>query len=247
MSDLKLIEQGGLIKVYETNKGVKVVDARELHEGLESKQDFSTWAKARLNECDAVENVDFSTFHKKMEREIGATTRVEYILKLSIAKEMSMLERNDQGKKYRKYLIEIEDKYKQLSIDISKLTPELQMFNQIFQSVASQQLQVNQLGQAVTAQASQIQNIKDTIVHHPDNWRKEINEMLNKIAYAIGENKFKEIRSESYKLLSARAGVRLEQRLSNLKRRLFDEGKSRTAVKVCKLDCIDDDKKLREI
>ena len=175
MSDLKLIEQGGLIKVYETNKGEKVVDARELHEGLESKQDFSTWAKARLNECDAVENVDFSTFHKKMEREIGATTRVEYILKLSIAKEMSMLERNDQVKKYRKYLIEIEDKYKQLSIDISKLTPELQMFNQIFQSVASQQLQVNQLGQAVTAQASQIQNIKDTIVHHPDNWRKEIN------------------------------------------------------------------------
>jgi len=243
VSDLKVIEQDGLIKVYETSKGERVVDARELYEGLESKQDFSTWAKARLNECDALENVDFSVFHKKMENDFGLNLgrpSIEYIVKLEIAKEMAMLERNDQGKKYRKYLIEIEDKYKQQAIDISKLPPELQMFNQIFLSVASQQIQVNKLQSTVDV-------IKDTIVQRPDNWRKEINEMLNKIAYVLGENEFRNIRTESYKLLSVRAGVRLEQRLENLKRKLFSEGHSKTAIKVCKLDCVEDDKKLREI
>ena len=114
INNLQVLETG-LLKVYKTEKGEKVVDARELWEGVGSKQDFSTWIKKRLDEVDAVENVDFITFHKKMEREIGATKRIEYILKLDIAKEMAMLERNEIGKKYRRYLIEIEKKYKELN------------------------------------------------------------------------------------------------------------------------------------
>jgi len=155
----------------------------------------------------------------------------------------------DTDKAWETYEI-LEDTYfsiKEGQFDTSSLSPDLQMFNLLFKSVATQQLQVSQLGQAVTAQATQIQNIKDTIVQRPDNWRKEINEMLNKIAYVLGENEFRNIRTESYKLLSARAGVRLEQRLENLKKKLYSEGHSKTAVKVCKLDCIEDDKKLREI
>ena len=90
---------------------INSVNARELHEVLESKQDFSTWIKRRLEETDAVENVDFICFHKKMEA--NNATMIEYILSTDIAKEIAMLERNEVGKKVRRYFIEFEKAHKQ--------------------------------------------------------------------------------------------------------------------------------------
>nr|DAD67365.1 MAG TPA: AntA/AntB antirepressor [Siphoviridae sp. ctt5z12] len=92
---------------------INSVNARELHEVLESKQDFSTWIKKRLDEVDAVENVDFIVFHKKMENSDGGRPQIEYILSTDIAKEIAMLERNEVGKKVRRYFIEFEKMHKQ--------------------------------------------------------------------------------------------------------------------------------------
>lgn len=93
-----------------------------------------------------------------------------------------------------------------------------------------------------------IGNIKEAVISEPDNWREDINRKLNKIAKALGNNKFKEIRSESYKLLEQRAGVNLEVRLDNKRLRMLKEGMSRTAINQAnKIDIIDSDKKLREI
>lgn len=93
---------------------INSVNARELHEVLESKQDFSTWIKKRLDEVDAVENVDFICFHKKMEA--NNATMIEYVLSTDIAKEIAMLERNEVGKKVRRYFIEFEKAHKQIFI-----------------------------------------------------------------------------------------------------------------------------------
>lgn len=109
MNELKIIENK-LVPVYETSTGEKVVNGRELWTVLESKQDFSTWVKKRLFECDAVENNDYDCLHKKMEA--NNATMIEYIIKLDIAKEMAMLERNDIGKRVRKYFIDVEKRYK---------------------------------------------------------------------------------------------------------------------------------------
>ena len=109
MNNLKTIENE-LVPVYVTDKGEKVVNGRELHKVLQSKQDFSTWVKVRLKECDAVENIDYDRFHKKMEA--NNATVIEYIIKLVTAKEIAMLERNKKGKEVRRYFIRIEEKYK---------------------------------------------------------------------------------------------------------------------------------------
>ncbi|WP_295149396.1 antA/AntB antirepressor family protein [uncultured Campylobacter sp.] len=97
---------------------INSVNARELHEVLESKQDFSTWIKKRLDEVDAVENVDFICFHKKMEA--NNATMIEYILSTDIAKEIAMLERNEVGKKVRRYFIEFEKTHKQKVIPLTQ-------------------------------------------------------------------------------------------------------------------------------
>lgn len=43
------------------------VDARTLHSWLGSKQDFSTWIKRRISQCQFKENFDFIVLHQKVE------------------------------------------------------------------------------------------------------------------------------------------------------------------------------------
>lgn len=103
-----------LIPVFESTINeelVQTVNARELHSFLESKQDFSTWIKARIDQYDFVENQDFLTIHKKMERQI----LIEYHISISMAKEISMVERNDKGKEARRYFMDCEKRLHDLS------------------------------------------------------------------------------------------------------------------------------------
>ncbi|MBE9851599.1 hypothetical protein G6W42_03010 [Campylobacter concisus] len=99
---------------------INSVNARELHAVLESKTDFSTWIKRRLEETDAVENADYIIVPQKCETmtEHGkkASIKNEYILSTDIAKEIAMLERNEVGKKVRRYFIEFEKAHKQIFI-----------------------------------------------------------------------------------------------------------------------------------
>lgn len=107
---LKLIENE-LVPVYTTDTGEKVVYGSELHAVLEVKSKFADWVKNRINDCEAVENVEFQSFSKILEK--GGRPQTEYIIKLDTAKEMAMLERNDKGKRVRRYFIEVEKKYKE--------------------------------------------------------------------------------------------------------------------------------------
>lgn len=105
-----------IIKIEKTNfnnKLINTVNARELHERLESKQDFSTWIKNRIEKYDFVENKDFISLHKFVEREIGGSKRIEYYISLDMAKELCMVENNEQGKRIRKYFIQCEENLKQ--------------------------------------------------------------------------------------------------------------------------------------
>ena len=64
---------------------IETVSARELHSFLESKQDFSTWIKNRVEHYDFVENQDFVVFHKKMENPNGGRPSQEYYITLDMA------------------------------------------------------------------------------------------------------------------------------------------------------------------
>lgn len=109
-----LITTNELIPISENN-GKRAVNARDLHAFLESKRDFSTWIKDRIKSYDFVEGVDFQSFTEIVEREIGATTRIEYALSISMAKELSMIENNERGKQARKYFIACEENKHELS------------------------------------------------------------------------------------------------------------------------------------
>ena len=68
-----------------------------------------------------VGNQDFEVFHKIMENSNGGRSRIEYALSLDMAKELCMIENNEQGRLFRKYFIEVEKtarvKYEQEKLD----------------------------------------------------------------------------------------------------------------------------------
>ena len=93
----------------------QTVNARELWEKLESKRDFSTWIKDRIKKYGFIGNQDY-TLTKIVERVNGnngggTVAKKEYYLTIDTAKELAMVENNEQGRRIRKYFIEIEKKY----------------------------------------------------------------------------------------------------------------------------------------
>lgn len=138
--EMKVIEKS-IVPIYEkncidgSNFHEQVVNARELWRVLESKQDFSTWVKRRLQEVDAEENLDYTLLHVKMEQVSGAKHLIDYIVTMDTAKEMAMLERNDKGKMVRRYFIEAEKRYRELKIIRARSKAERRLFTDILKEI----------------------------------------------------------------------------------------------------------------
>ena len=111
------------------------VDGRKLHEVLGSKRQFADWIKQRIEKYEFVENVDFTSVHKFVnvkftQDEVNAMSpqqrsrhgiTTEYKLTLNMAKELSMIENNEQGKEFRKYFIMSEEiAHKALSWELER-------------------------------------------------------------------------------------------------------------------------------
>lgn len=104
---------GALIPINESNCK-QAVNARDLHAFLESKQDFSTWIKNRIDKYDLVENVDYVAAPQIYGTANGGhSTRLEYALTIDAAKELSMVEGNEKGKEARRYFIACEKELKE--------------------------------------------------------------------------------------------------------------------------------------
>jgi phage anti-repressor protein len=102
-----------LIPVFAGNLAgisAQLVDARTLHGFLESKQDFSTWMKKRIADYGFLQDIDFIIPQKNgAQKSITyGNDKIDYHLNLDMAKELSMVERNDKGREARRYFIECE-------------------------------------------------------------------------------------------------------------------------------------------
>lgn len=92
-----------------------IVSGRELHEFLGVNTPYKKWFD-RMIGYGFEENMDFITMDKIVYRQDGALMpqkQFDHALKLDMAKEISMIQRNERGKQARQYFIEIEKKYKE--------------------------------------------------------------------------------------------------------------------------------------
>lgn len=104
-----------LIKVTQNENGELLVSARNLYKGLEITDRFSRWFE-RMCEYGFVENEDYTGVKSSTVVNNGAIKELQdYILKIDMAKEISMIQRNEKGKQVRKYFIETEKKLKEVT------------------------------------------------------------------------------------------------------------------------------------
>lgn len=96
-----------IIKITEHN-GKRAVNARELHQFLESKYQFANWIQERITKYGFVENQDYEVFKENLKNSNGGRPQIEYALSVDMAKELSMVENNEKGRLARKYFIECE-------------------------------------------------------------------------------------------------------------------------------------------
>lgn len=231
-----------LIKVITNENNEQLVSGRELHKFLEVGTQYTKWID-RMVEYGFVETIDFLTIsQKRLTAQGNETTYIDHAMKLDMAKEISMIQRTEKGKQARQYFIQVEKEYKQQLLDTSKLSPELQMFQGIFNAVAKQELETKRL-------ATQIDNITEIVALNTTDWRRDCRKLVNKMAETQGGyGAYQEIQTAIYEEVDRRASSSLKTRLTNLRNRMAGEGVSKSKRdKTNKLDVIESDKKLKEI
>ena len=107
MDQLKIEPTQELIPVTENEQNEVVVSGRDLHEFLEIGTEYKKWM-SRMIEYGFEENIDYARVSQKSLTLGGAQNITEHILKLDMAKEISMIQRNDKGKQARQYFLQIE-------------------------------------------------------------------------------------------------------------------------------------------
>lgn len=156
MKQLQVLSKGnGIINipVYKTSEGECVVYGRELQEGLEIKSNYTTWFK-RMCEYGFEENTDYITCLPKMASEShGGQNKQDHIIKLDMAKEMAMIQRNEKGKQARKYFLACEKQLKQPALPTTYKEALQQLLIQV-ETNEQQQKQLEQQKPIVNAYKS---------------------------------------------------------------------------------------------
>lgn len=94
------------------NEVVQSVNSRDLYFQLEVKKDYSNWIKDRIEKYGFVDGEDYTPILANRSDGRKGKRRRDYILTLDTAKEIAMVENNEQGRNIRKYLIQIEKEFK---------------------------------------------------------------------------------------------------------------------------------------
>lgn len=122
-------------------------NARDLHKFLNVGRDFNTWVKDRIKQYGFIKNQDFvlvrqngGAKHKTTAPQNGGAktgrgghNKIDYHITLDMAKELAMIENNEQGRKVRRYFIQMEKQALQstqsLTAQITETTITLKHFD----------------------------------------------------------------------------------------------------------------------
>ena len=106
--DVELVPLGEELNIRTDENGETIISGRELHESLKISTQYTKWFE-RMTEYGFVENVDFIAIsQKRLTAQGNETTYTDHLLKLDMAKEIAMIQRTQEGKEIRQYLIQVE-------------------------------------------------------------------------------------------------------------------------------------------
>ena len=147
-----------LIQVSDRQIGADVVlsvSARDLHEGLEVRKDFSDWIKYQLERMNFKENKDFRLSPKIGEKSFGRPS-IDYALTLDAAKHIAMATGTDRGHEVREYFLECERRALRGAQALAKMPTH----SEALRGWAAELERADALSVVVNEQAGQIRELK---------------------------------------------------------------------------------------
>lgn len=205
--------------------------------------------RSKLNRNEYLKSKEFSTRCTMQQVEGGRTVSREKVLFTEDGiYEITMLAQNsERARKFRSWVRSVIKEIRRTGSYQLGETPDVEdLIIKQAQSVKELKRKVNQQQEQIDETQNEVKEIRDTIIETDEDWRDWVNDMLNKIGFQT--KKYKGIRQESYSELEDRARCRLGVRLDNLKERKREQGASKTELnETCKLDVIEQDKRLKEI
>lgn len=248
------------VKEFNGQRVVTFKDIDMLHERVEGTADRN-FRENKLNSDGSqrfIEGEDYFVLRKSQNNEIRGLEIPNRGITLVTESGYLMLVKSlqdDLAWKVQRELVNNYFRVKEVvqALNTSELSPELQMFNQMFKAMANNELETKEAKRiALNADSKaeevkeEIQSMRDAITLDSNGWRKETTKIINRIAQKLGG--FAEInilKKEIYQLLNDRLGVDVNRRLLEKKKRMALEGVSKSKIeKTNILDVISEDKKL---
>lgn len=232
--------------------------ARKLYEFLEmDRSHYSRWIKSNITDNQfADENVDYWALATDGERGFNPNPTQDFKLSAHFAKKLSMTAKNEKGEQAREYFIIAEDKLKETVINRSSLSPELQMFMQMGEAMAKQEIEQKRQAEKLSILEENQKVISQTFTKESgQDFKAWVNHCLSAIAESdnfqyIGDRqeRHRAVRAESYKRLNDKKPCRLDQRVETEKGRAAIAGASQARISaINKLTIIESDKALKPI
>lgn len=202
--------------------------ARALYEFLDmDKSNFSRWAGKNIEQNEFfTENEDWWGF-------VIVTNGNEckdYKLTTDFAKHLCMESHSSKGKIARQYFITVEDKAKEMVVNRSQLSPQMQMFYAIADGQAKLEIEQKRQAEQVNRIEQTVSNMKEIFTEPIGDWKNDINARVREISIKSGIE-YQELYGQMYGELENTAHCSLKRLQDNKKVRMEKAGNTKTAIK----------------
>ncbi len=111
MNEIQNFDNNEIIKIiYDESSDRPTVLGRDLHKALEIQTPYDKWFP-RMCEYGFKESEDYSTFLSDRIDGKAGKPRTNHQLTINMAKEICMIQRNEKGREYRQYFLELEKQW----------------------------------------------------------------------------------------------------------------------------------------
>lgn len=202
--------------------------ARALYEFLEmDRSHFSRWSEKNIENNEFYEeNVDWWGFAIVA----NGNECKDYRLTTDFAKHLCMESHSAKGKIARQYFIKVEDKAKEMVINRSQLSSQLQFSYSLLEEQARMELEQKRQAAQIAKVEQTVDNMKEIFTQPIGDWKAEINSRVREISIKSGID-YETLYSQLYGELETTAHCSLKRLQENKKVRMERAGNTKAAIK----------------
>lgn len=206
--------------------------ARRLYDFLElNPSNYSKWYKTNIIENEfATENEDYFINSSSSTSLTGRGNTQDFKLTAHFAKKLSMKGNGEKAEQAREYFTRLEERTKELAIDRSQLSPQMQALISLVEGQARQELEQKRQAEQIQRIEQTVHNIKKELTEPIGDWRSEINTKVREISIKSGIG-YQELFTQMYGELEQTARCSLKRLCDNKRDRMEKAGNTKTCIK----------------